>query len=153
MHQSCDAMMTRVGRSFISVMSVLKQTNEAITNSGDNIARLKLQQLFIAFSVWRQNMRYNFAASIFGYADHSGVCKCVDRVIEALMKYYVPKYIGYPAWNTDKLMQEYPQFVRTLYPNKIIGGVVDVTYCHDMYQELLMPTKQHGDHVLSQSNT
>ena len=52
------------------LLRILKTTND---NRLDKETSLKLDKLFISFVIWRHNLRYKFATSLFGYADHSGI--------------------------------------------------------------------------------
>ena len=107
------------------LQSIQKQTNNLLPRN-----KLKLQQLFVAFTIWRNNLHYRFAGVLFGYSGPSGIAYVVDKVINALYEQYVPKYVGFPAWNQQKVEEEIPEFVRTLYPEDVIPGVVDCTYLY-----------------------
>ena len=92
--------------------------------------KLNVHDLFIACCIWRQNLCYTFAATLFGYKHNSGICKLVSRVINLLSEYWVEDWIGSSYWTEEKLAPHIPQFVKDLYPEKNVIGVVDATYLY-----------------------
>ena len=91
---------------------------------------LDVEDLFIACSIWRQSLSYSFAASIFGFADSSGISKLVVRVIDLLCDYWVGDYIGYEYWIREGVANHVPDFVNKLHPGKNVVGCIDATYLY-----------------------
>lgn len=119
---------TLTGISRGNMQRILDQVNPALKSG--NEAVLKLWQLFIAFFVWRSAIGYRSAAVLFGYADHTGIGKVCDRVRDALFIHYVPLHIGSGAWTAERVQERTPEFVRTLYPDRSIGGIGDASYAY-----------------------
>ena len=86
--------------------------------------------LFLTLCVWYNNLSYRFAAILFGYKKHSTIQYAVDKTITVLSFHWVPKWLGYPHWTIEKVIQNTPSFVRELFPDKKIAGVVDATFLY-----------------------
>ena len=116
----------------------------------DNDVVINVLHLFIALTVWFNNIGCRFAAILFGYEDKSSICYAIDNVINTLTFYWVPKYIGYHCWTATKILSTVPQFVEDLYPNKKILGCIDATYLYKQhsntnfqYQKLTYSVHKH----------
>ena len=107
-----------------SIVQRLKTENDIIIN---------ITHLFIALTVWYNNLHYNFAAVLFGYKHHQSICYAIDTIINQLTFYWVPSFIGYPYWTATKILSQVPQFVKDLYPNKKILGCIDATYLYQQH--------------------
>ena len=92
-----------------SIINTVKSENDILIN---------VLHLFIALTVWYNNLGYRFAAVLFGYKYESSVCYAIDKIINQMTFYWVPKWIGYPYWTAVKILNTVPQFVKDLYPDK-----------------------------------
>ena len=90
----------------------------------------KLDDLFIAGSVWKHNLSYRCAAILFGYAGHQGVKRVLDRVIRDLTRYWVQDHVGYGYWKDRNIADHQPIFVRRLHPDDNVVGIIDATYLY-----------------------
>ena len=70
---STKAVKTLTGISKENLLGILDVVNPLLEQN--RFPKLKLWQLFIAFYVWRSACGYRSAAVLFGYKDHSGICK------------------------------------------------------------------------------
>lgn len=92
---------------------------------------LNINHLFIACSIWYQDISYSYAAILFGYSDKCYISHLVSGVIIILFNNWCSKYLGAGYWTKDKIINEHvPDFVRVLYPNKNIIGCIDATYLY-----------------------
>ena len=90
----------------------------------------KVDDLFIACTVWKHNLPYRCAAILFGYGGHQGVKKVIDRVIPDLTRYWVPDHVGYGYWKDRDISNHQPIFVRRLHPDDNVVGIIDATYLY-----------------------
>ena len=98
--------------------------------------KLDIVDLFIACSVWWNNTPYRWAAVQFGYAAHSSIQSCVDRVIDALSGHWVPDHIGYGYWRHHNVRDHVPAFVDELFPDQHVVAVADATYLYSQKSKL-----------------
>ena len=91
---------------------------------------LNIEDLYITCCVWKQNLSYSFAASIFGFADSSGISHLIDRVVDLLCDYWVSDYIGWEYWIREGVAKHVPDFVNKLHPGKNVVGCIDATYLY-----------------------
>ena len=129
----------------------------------ENNIQINMIHLFIACTVWFNNISYVFAAILFGFKSKSGIQYAIDSTIDELSKHWVPKYIGYPAWTVNKIIQNIPDFVRILFPNKLVLGCIDATYLYSeksyynyQYQKMTYSNHKHlnlqKEHVFCDCN-
>ena len=104
-----------------SIVDTIKTQNDIMIN---------ILHLFIALTVWYNNLGYRFAAVLFGYKYESSVCYAIEKVINQMTFYWVPKWIGYPYWTAAKILNTVPQFVTDLYHDEKILGCIDATYLY-----------------------
>ena len=98
--------------------------------------KLDVVDLFIACSVWRNSTPYRWAAVQFGYAAHSSIQSCIDRVLCALSVHWVPDHIGYGFWKNHNVMHHVPDFVHRLFPDQLVVAVADATYLYSQKSQL-----------------
>ena len=98
--------------------------------SSDNI-HLNITHLFVACSVWYQDISYSYASILFNYNDKCYVSQIISGVVIILFNHWAPKYLGSEYWTKDKILNAHiPEFVNILYPNDNIIGAVDATYLY-----------------------
>ncbi len=85
------------------------QLDKIIQVANENICssyQLSLRNLFIVLTIWRHHLSYPFSAVIFGFWSIGTIARIVDDFIDNMFEYYVPEFIGYPAWTAEKIDQE-----------------------------------------------
>ena len=134
------------GRSKDDINAIVQRLKD------ENSIIINVVHLFLALTVWYNNLGYRFAAVLFGYKYQSTVCYAIDQVINKLSFHWVPKYIGYPYWTAVKILSTVPQFVKDLYPDKKILGCIDATYLYKQhansnfqYQKVTWSVHKHAN--------
>ena len=60
------------GVSKTNLVAVQQHVNKSVEESQET-KKLQIDDLFVACCIWRQHMSYDFAASVFGFADAGGI--------------------------------------------------------------------------------
>ena len=124
------------GDKFKTVCGLERENMEHIvTRLKEDDVLINFLHLFIACTVWYNNLCYRFAAALFGYEYESGIQYAIDTIINKLTFSWVPKHIGSTYWTPEKIMVHNPQFVNKLYPDKQILGCLDATYLYKQHAE------------------
>ena len=124
-----EAVQAHCGLPKEALRRVVEHVNQK--HDGDpSMSKLSINDLFMACSIWRQNLSYRFAAAEFGYRSHSGIQNVVDRVIDLLIAYWVPDWIGSGYWGGKDLSEHVPDFVRRLWPEDNVVAIADATYLY-----------------------
>lgn len=61
------------------------------------------------------------------------VSQIFSSTVAQINEIFVPQHLGFAAWPRTKLLQQVPNFVNILYPDKNVVGVVDATYLYCMF--------------------
>jgi len=96
-------------------------------NNNNNANEIKPQHLLLFLTLIYQGINEALTGLLFGYAK-SSVSKIIKRVADILSRLYVPTELGASAWNRDKVLENVPDYVDILFPEKNVVAIADGGY-------------------------
>ena len=107
------------------------QLQRVVDELSSNNVVLNINHLFVACSIWYQDISYSYAAILFNYNDKCYISQIVSDVVIILFNHWAPNYLGSRYWTKDKILNEHtPEFAKILYPNEDVIGSIDATYLY-----------------------
>ena len=106
---------------------LIERIDEKYDENNENASNINPQHLIIFLTLIYQGICEALAGVLFGYAKCS-IGRIIQNVANVLSRLYVPTELGATAWNHQKLLNNTPHYVKTLFPEDNIVAIADGGY-------------------------
>ena len=107
--------------------NLIQRIEENRNKSDENEIQINPQHLLLFLTLIYQGICQSLTGVLFGYAKCS-IGRIMKSVADVLIRLYVPTELGFSAWNRQKILENIPSYVKTLFPNDNVVAIADGGY-------------------------